>query len=232
MALRNSFPSPASDLSRRRLLLNALASGAALTPASRLFAATEFWNARDASTWTDDEIRTLVSKSPWARSAVPSFKGADDPTGASAGQTGGRGAGMGRRPGGDAVLVRWESAQPILDAMKAPLAADLAGHYVLSVTNLPIPNAPRPGRAGEKGPDDVLDRMQNGAILQAKGKEPAEAGIARRNHIGSFLFGFSRDYLRLAPTDREIAFKLDTGPLTLTVRFDGKEMMYRGRLAV
>lgn len=128
--------------------------------------------------------------------------------------------------------MRWESAQPILDALRAPLAADFAGRYVVSATNLPIPNVRRPGRGEEAAPDDALERMQNGATLEVKGKDPAEAGIVRRTRIGSVLFGFSKDLLRLTPSDREIVFRLDTEILTLRAKFDGKEMMYHGKMAV
>jgi hypothetical protein len=36
----------------------------------------------------------------------------------------------------------------------------------------------------------------------------------------------------VAPGDREIVFKLDTGQLTLQAKFDAKEMNYRGELAL
>lgn len=217
-------------LSRRDLLTGALGAGAALGFASRVFAA-EFWNTKDPSTWTDEEINTLTTRSPWARAAVASFKGADDPTeNANGGQGGGRGGAL-RRSEFDTIIVRWESAQPILDALRASLPAEFTGHYVLSVTNLPFRRAPRGGRGGETA-QDVLEGLQAGATLQAKGKETAGAGIARRNHIGAFVFGFSRDYLRLSPGDKDIIFKLDTGELTVTAKFDGKAMMYHGKLAV
>ena len=74
--------------------------------------------------------------------------------------------------------------------------------------------------------------MQGGATLHAKGKDAAEAGVARRSRIGSVLFGFSKDYLRLTPGDRDIVFKLDTGQLVLATKFDAKDMNYRGKLAV
>ncbi len=230
MAFRRSFDSPAGELGRRGFLIGALGSGVVLTRASRLFAATEFWNAKDPSTWTEEEIVTMTTKSPWVKEAVPSIRNADDPTGGSVlgDASGGR---MGRRRTPVKVIVRWESAQPILDALRAPLAADFEGHYVLSVTNLPFADARRAGRGGEQ-PDDPLERIQNGATLQVKGKDPVEAGIARRTRIGSILFGFLKDQVHLTPGDREIVFALNTSQLTLKTTFDAKDMTYHGKLAV
>jgi hypothetical protein len=203
----------------------------ALTQASRVFAAREFWNSKDPSTWTEEEIVLLTSKSPWAREAVPNIRNAEDPTGGSVlGESSGGRAGRRRAP--VKVIVRWESAQPILDALRAPLASDFEGHYVLSVTNLPFTEARRAGRGGETAPDDNLDRIQNGTTLQVIGKDPAEAGIARRTRIGSILFGFSKDQLRLTPNDGDIVFALNTQQLTLKTKFDAKEMLYHGELAV
>ena len=224
---RRNFDSLAGEFSRRRLLTGALGSGVVLARASRLFGASEFWNSQDPSTWTEEQIAILTSKSPWARAAVPNIKGSDDPTG-----TAGREGGRGLRGAPPTIIVRWESAQPILDALRAPLAADFADHYVVSVTNLPIVAPPRPARGSNPAPDDTLERLQNGATVQVKGKEPAEAGIARRTRIGSILFGFSKDYVRVSPGDREIIFKLETGQLTLQTKFDAKDMTYRGKLAL
>jgi hypothetical protein len=228
MAFRRSFDSLAGEFGRRRFLMGALGSGVTLMHAPRIFAATEFWNARDASTWSEEEIHMLITKSPWAKEAAPTIKHADDPTGASGG---GRGP-TGRRESPPRIYVRWESAQPILDALRAPPPAEFEGHYVVSVSNLPFAVVRRKGPGGETAPDDALDRMQNGATLQVKGKDPGEAGIARRTRIGSILFGFSKDYLPLTPDDREIFFSLDTEQLTLRAKFDAKEMIYHGKLAV
>lgn len=226
MALRGSFDSLADNFDRRRFLMRALGPGLTLSQASRIFAgAVEFWNEKDPSTWSEEEIHLLITKSPWTREAVPGIKHTDDPT-SSGRSTGGR---IGRQ---DRVYVRWESAQPILDALKAPLSADFAGHYVLSVTNLPLAPLRRTPPGAQPAPDDTLARIQNGATLQVKDRDPAEAGIARRTHIGSILFGFSRDVLPLTPNDREIVFALDTEVLTLKTKFDGKDMIYHGKMAV
>ncbi len=224
MDFRRSF-----DFDRRRFLI-----GGPWDPERPgCFGATEFLeNAKNPSAWTEDEIVMLTTKSPWAREAVPNIRNADDPTGGSVLGESGRGEGRRRTPA--KVIVRWESAQPILDALRAPLAADLEGHYVVSVTNLPFTEAHRAGRGGETTPDDTLERMQNGATLQVKDKDrdTAEAGIARRTRIGSILFGFSKDQLRLSTSDGDIVFALNTQQLTLKTNFNAKEMIYHGKLAV
>lgn len=231
MAFNRSFDLPHGEFGRRHFLIGALASGVALTRASSLFASTEFWNAKDPSAWTEEEIVMLTTKSPWVREAVANIKNPDDPTGGRVlGESSG---GRGGRPAPPLrVFVRWESAQPILDALKATLPADFAGRYVVSVTNLPFRNLHRAGPAGETASDDTLDRIQNGATLEVKGRDALEAGIVRQTHIGSFLFGFSKDRLPLSPGDRDIVFALNTEQLTLKAKFDAKEMSYHGKLAV
>jgi hypothetical protein len=235
MAFRRSIDLMAGEFGRRRFLMGALGSAAVLTHASRIFAATEFWNTKDPSTWTEDQIRILTQNSPWAKQAVRSFKGVDDPLeegGNANPDAGGRGGGsMSHRIVTVPIFVRWETAQPILDALRAPAPADSKDHFVVSVTNLPLAIVRRPGRGDATAPDEALDRLQNGATMQVKGKDPVEAGFARRTPISSILFGFSRDYLRLSPNDREITFELDMGQMTIKAKFDGKEMVYHGKIA-
>ncbi len=231
MAFRHSFDTPGGLLDRRHFLTGALGCGATLLQPSLVFAGTEFWNAKDPSTWTEEEIVLLTSKSPWVREAVPNIKNAEDPTGGSVIGEGGA-KGMGRRRASVTVIVRWESAQPILDALRVKLPSDFDGRYVLSVTNLPFANAPRGRGVDPTAQDDLLERIQNGATLEVKGKGTVEAGIVRRTHIGSILFGFAKDQLVLSPGDREIVFGLTTEQLSLKAKFDTKEMTYHGNLAV
>ena len=176
MALSPGVAPQAGECTRRRLLIGALGSAAALAQASRLLAANDFWNTKDPSTWNDEEIDILTSKSPWARSATPSFKESQDPTDPTAGRSGG-GRGMGRPAVPPYVIVRWESARPILDAFKANGGEDFDTHYVLSVSNLILGARRPPGRAGDTEHEEALDRMQNGALLLVKGKDTAEAGF-------------------------------------------------------
>jgi hypothetical protein len=231
MAFRHSSDSAAGEFDRRRFLTTALGSGVTLLHASRAFAGKEFWNVKDPSTWTEEEIVILTSKSPWVREAIPNIRNPDDPTGGSVLGEGG-GKGMNQRHTSLTVYVRWESAQPILDALKGTIPAEFEGHHVVSVTNLPLPRVRRAGRGDDTTPDDTLDRIQSGTSLQVKGRDPVEAGIVRRSHIGSILFGFLKDQLRLTPSDREITFELTTQQVSLKTKFDAKDMIYHGKLAV
>src|SRR5271165_7130739 len=98
MAFPRRFASPAGEFDRRRFLIGALGSGAALAHPSRIFAATEFWNAKDPSTWTEEEIVRLTSKSPWVREAIPNIRNPDDPTGGSVLGESGKGIARRRSP--------------------------------------------------------------------------------------------------------------------------------------
>ena len=211
---------------RRCFLLGALGAAPALLPAK------EFWETKNPSTWTEEEVLSLASKSPWARLAVADFKGADDPVGtAIPGGLSGRGGPSGFSAPN--IRVRWESAQPMLDALKTRIPPEFDGHYVLGVMNLPIPGIRPSGRAGDAAaPDDVLERAQNGATLEVKGKGVVESGIARRARGGEILLGFAKDVLPIAATDREIIFGMAMERFSLKAKFDAKDMMYRGKLAV
>lgn len=150
----------------------------------------------------------------------------------------------GRTPGKiPDVIVTWESAQPMLDALKYPIPEEFAGHYMLGVSNLPITvqggRLPRNGRAasptavpGGVDQQEILDWLKNGASLRVKSKESVEAGVIRPARGGEvILFGFSKELLPLSVNDREVVFTLDTDQFALKAKFDPREMIYRGKLA-
>jgi hypothetical protein len=63
---------------------------------------------------------------------------------------GGMGGGRGRGRGGRSAqsfngTVRWESAKPILDALKTPLPEVFADRYVISVSGFPLDSGRRRG---------------------------------------------------------------------------------------
>ena len=249
------------ELSRRTVFRFLFGAASALVPGSAAFAASDFWNRKQASEWTEEEVHRLMSKSPWAKEvnagAQPDRNAL---TGAAPGPDvagGGPGRGMGGPGGGynidygrerrergarpaTAVTIRWESARPILEATKEKLPADFSGHYVLAVAGLPLEwGLDRSGRGNRGAEDpsvrlsDLVERLQAGATLGARGKDPEGAGIVRRAPSDeAWLFGFSRELLPLTRADKNIEFSLNSGPMEVKAKFEPAEMMYRGQLAL
>lgn len=248
-----------------------LAIFSSLTPS--LFAASEFWNKKNPSAWSEQEIAQLTSHSPWAREVNAEFEvDTDYTTNGTAGPTVGRGGQLnapgtnssgapaqielGRDQNGgrrgarhsEPVIVRWESAQPVRDALGKPLAAEFEGRYVISVSGLPVGIMERKRRGVETetlrtNPEDntpaarqrrMVEQLQAAATLEAKGKEPAQPGLVTPvpRIPGTYLFGFSKELLPLTARDREIVFTLRTALMSVRAKFEPKDMLYRGQLAL
>jgi hypothetical protein len=272
-------------LSRRTLLAVAAAG---FVPWGRLHAA-EFWDKKDPSQWTTEEIEKLTTNSPWAKQVTAQFvPGANDGgygrgSGSPGGSPGGgypggspgggypgggmprigiggigigmpRGRGMGRGgPGGGGGrggmstykgTVRWESAQPMLDALKLPLPEALANRFVIGIRDFPLLSGRRRSEEDDsdsstqsKDPKDnqeMLDRLKQFTTLQPKGKEMAQAGVVCQTNPGSthILFGFAKDFFDFGKDDHEVDFSTQVGSLMIKAKFDPKEMLYHKKLAV
>jgi hypothetical protein len=165
------------------------------------------------------------------------------------GGMGGGGMGRGRGRGGRQAAqsfkatIRWESAKPILEALKTPLPEAFADHYVISVSGLPV-NSERHRAtqdqqdenrsSSSQSADDTLDHMKAFTFLEPKGRDGAQPGIAQRQPSSageSFLFGFSKEILALKPDDREVTFSTRVGNSNIKTKFNLKDMIYRGELA-
>jgi len=152
-------------------------------------------------------------------------------------QGGGRGQQRGTLYKG---TVRWESAQPVLDALKAPLPDAFANHYVIAVIGFPLPAGQHryQNEQGDNPPrqsqDDALDNLKHFTTLQPKGKELAQAGVVQQqtNSNSNLLFGFSKDSLTLTRNDKEVLFTTTLGRMVVRAKFNPKEMLYHGQLAV
>jgi hypothetical protein len=160
---------------RRRLL-----QAATIWPAIRALQAQrrEFWDRKDPADWSDEEKRTLLGQSPWAREGIVRFEverkrggatgsyegvarpGGDVP-GANPGATPGpvTSVPIGERPPpvpstdtGQSVqfraLARWESAKPIRLAGGPELPGETAGFYVIRLKGMPLLPPPK-GKDGE-----------------------------------------------------------------------------------
>jgi hypothetical protein len=220
-----AFNTVMTTMTRRRWV-----EGLCLLSATKLFGASEFWNKKDASAWTSDEVLQLATRSPWAKTArVLPKPGRDRGSLQSSGtdisaNAGGR---SGNQKLGEIpilpvaeVTVVWESAQPLLDALKSSFPRDFANHYVIGVEDLP---------KEELGRKVNLESMT--ANLQVRGKDSVDAGAIQQTRE-VVLFTFSKELLPLSASDKEVIFILDTNQYSIRTRFDLKEMMYRGKLAV
>jgi hypothetical protein len=218
-------------LTRRRWVRAATGAGLGLFAAADVLSAAEFWNKKSAAAWTSDEILQLATKSPWAKTArvLPNpgrDRGSLDSTvpDLASGNAGGR---SGNNKLGEVavipvaeVTVVWESAKPLLDALRTTFPADFANHYVIGVNDLPTTEG------GRKVNTDSMS-----ASLKARAKDSVDAGdvLATRNVV---MFAFSRELLPLSAADKDVIFSLETNQYSIKTRFDLKEMMYRGLLAV
>ncbi len=230
---------------RRGILV--LAAGAGT---SRLFAfSSDFWNKKDPSEWTHEEIDQITSKSPWAKEVSASMPSQGMGGGGMGGMGGGMGrrGGMGRNPGsmGQSYkgTIRWESARPILDALKNPLPKEFADRYVISVSGIPL-NARSRRQYSSQGDEsssqqqstqDMLDRLKQVTFLEPKGRRDAQPGVVQQpvsGSYGSVWFGFDRDFLNLKAEDKEATFTSQFGQLTVKAKFNLKDMMYKGDLAI
>jgi len=76
------------------------------------------------------------------------------------GNQGGRGQQRGTSYKG---TVRWESAQPVLDALKTPLPDAFANHYVIAVIGFPLP---APSAATRTSRETILRGSRRMTILR------------------------------------------------------------------
>ncbi len=223
---------------------------AACVFAPNLLAATPFWNRKPPVEWTPDEITQLLNRSPWSRETNFDFEAVEGgrlemPAGSQPGLEGNDGkrpdpykmstdpqAGVMRRA---TVVVRWESAQPVRDALQLPPLQGFEGRYVISVSNIPagVMNLHRRNEAPPT-PESIIAELQGAATLEATGHEPAQAGIVRRlaGTQTSYLFGFSKDLLPLTGNEKEVLFILRTARVSVKEKFEPKNMIYHGKLAV
>ncbi len=159
---------------------------------------------------------------------------------------GGMGGGRGQRGGGPGMqnlrgTVRWESAKPVVEAMRSGLPDSFANHYVISLNGFPLDSSRR-GRYEEDGDsrsrasaDDMLDRFKGVTLLEPKGGRDAQPGLVQQQLSSgspSVLFGFSKELLNLKPEDKEVTFSTQLGRVQIRTKFILKDMMYRGDLAV
>jgi hypothetical protein len=153
----------------------------------------------------------------------------------------GRGRGNSGSPSPYEGTVRWESARPILEAMKSPLPEAFEGRYVISVSGIPLlrdrsmgASEEEDSTASRRREKDDIDRLKSLSSLEARGRDPVQADLVTRQVAtgSSFLFGFSRKLLPLETRDTDFLFTTTLRRLVVKAHFVPKEMLYHGELAV
>lgn len=202
----------------------------------------EFWVDKQPDQWSKEEVERLLTHSPWAKQVKASMDHTRLPAGSRGGGRvpgGGGGYGMGMpSPGVPApdmpvmrATIRWESAPAIRDGSKKPLPANAAGHYVLSVSGLPM--MPIAENRDSGSGDPMLEELRASTTLSARSK-PAIALTAVHvdKATGVMYLYFKLDDDRFQPADKEIHFKIQLGPFGFQTKFLLKEMTYRGKLTL
>ena len=167
------------------------------------------------------------------------------------GGMGGPGGGMGGPGGGmqaPKIIVRWESAEPVQEALNrvesvaaGKLAEWTKDFYVVSTSGMSMMR--RGGRAGGQSgspqPDpsrveQMRQRMREVTSLKRKGKDPiAPERIETIESAGGMLtfFLFPRS-AQISLEDKEITFQTSLGPMAVKAKFNLKDMQYQGKLAL
>jgi len=203
----------------------------------------DFWNTKPPESWSTEEIEELTNKSPWARPVTAQVKGYSPLSGAGAGgggrrrggtmsQSTARGAGANS---GDSSpkfqgVVRWASAKPIRLALKLEFPASLAEHYVISVSGLPIVS----GHGGDDGSTaDSYDGLKAQTSLQVHGQESVQPGVIEpdKSETSTLYFGFLPQLVQL-DGDKTVTFATTMAPLNVKVKFELKQMKFKGDLAI
>jgi len=211
----------------RRELMATLTGVGIVLAARDLFAASDFWNKKEPAAWTSEQILQLATRSPWATQArVVPKPGRDHGStqtmapDVAGGKSGGRGTGPEPVVQVTEVTVVWSSAKPLLDILKTSFPMDFTGHYVISIMELP------PGPRSKPVSQEAME-----ATLSVKGKGSVGSGAIQLTRQAA-IFGFSKDLLPIAAADKEIIFELQTDQYSIRARFEPKEMLYHGILAV
>jgi hypothetical protein len=215
-------------MTRRTALMLGLAGS--LAPA---YGAKEFWNEKKPLDWTNEEIDLLLSKSPWAKEAAISYYGGQNgPLSnslpgshrASSGNASSRTSPSAQSPAAWRAIVRWESALPVREALRAKVSPDVEKFYILNMV----------GDVPSVGADaDGFETLKLYTKLEHKGDEIHLARVApapkTAHSLAGTLFYFSRG-LALRLEDKQATFSTKLGPIDVKCKFTLKEMMYQGSL--
>jgi hypothetical protein len=221
----------------RRTALIGLAGGVASLSG---YPAKEFWNEKKPSDWTPDEVDLLLNKSPWAKDAAISYYGGQNGplSNSLPGERRRQGnASSGTSPSAASpaawkAIIRWQSALPVREAMKAEPSPDFEKFYILNmVGDVPSVGATPDEDASQRAAR--FETLKQVTKLEHKGDEIllSRVEVSPKNDmsLAGTLFYFSRG-LALRPEDKQAIFSTKLGPIDVKCKFTLRDMMYRGNL--
>ena len=164
------------------------------------------------------------------------------------GGAGGGGEMGAQMPEAPHVVIRWDSAMPVREAMKkvslskAVDEEDVKAFYIVTVDGLRFPRRPgAPERPAAQAsgprpmPPDQFDTLKNATNLTAKGKDPVQPGKADMA-LGEdgkmtvrFYFPRSADF---SLDDKEVTFQTKHMRMEVKQKFSMKDMTFDGKLAL
>ena len=249
--------------------------------------ASDAWKTKDYTQWTSEDIQKVLTDSPWAKQITvtsgQSGGGGRRGGGRGGGMGGGRGGigfpgggggypggggggypggGGGGYPGGatrEEIVLRWESALPIqqallrqgghadesskpsADADQKDKAKDKDKYYVVAVMGLRFPTRRNDSDSSDsdqdrssQNNDDLRSRFLDAAQLIPKSKVAIAAEDVQfegRNGSIAMRFLFPKTF-PLSAEDKEIIFHFEARGVKFEHKFKLSDMLYQGQLSL
>jgi hypothetical protein len=246
---------------RRRFLELSLAMSCPLRAA-------EFWETTGVETWSVAQMKLVATNSPWAKSvnvrlpgsiissvgSAPVGRGGPEDTGASRNDSSLSGTISN-------ILVRWDSALPVVEACErsSNTEKDLFScasklfslstmgkkfselrrdYYIIGLSNYPImqrgKEAIQHSEAASAALEKMCERMRTTTWLRPKGRGPLQSDhiIALPWDRALLLLVFFPRTAEFSLDDREISFQSVNGTVEFKATFNLQKMKYQGRLAL
>jgi hypothetical protein len=229
-----------------------LAGTVAVLLASAALTAADFWEEKDFTTWSPQQIDKMLTDSPWAKKATIVLGSLQEGGSGGGFQSGGAGVGGGGGATRDSdaggsefqgvrritVTVAWISALPVRQAIArlragvdAPILPDDKrlpedeAFYVLAVAGMPT----RVAQAG------TLNEVLEKTALKSKRKEPIKPAdiriVPESKQTVRVEFVFPKSSA-ITLDDKEVEFVTKIGAADIARKFALADMMVRGRLAL
>ena len=211
-------------------------------------AAADFWQAKPYTEWNDNDLRKMITNSPWAKSFSPPETAVDPGASSPLSEGGGRGRGGNSVVAGPApvtngtaptIYARWQSALPVKEAFvrlkygaEAATSPDAKQLLEKAETNYEIVLS-GPLKSLLRGDTDSLKlSLMQSSSLTSKGKgpvKPSDVQLALSQDANNIVLHFPRT-TPFTADDKDVEFETKFGDLVLKYKFRLKDMVFNGKL--